>query len=254
MATRHGHRSPIGQVCGCAAALVVTGALLAGCGGHSSSPPRSVSTAAALPTHTQPAQATPRLSNPDIRGASKQASSSGHAKATTHRAPAKANTSTPSESGVTAAPTAHPKHTASVRTAAPRIVKARPTPRLNEDEQVPVLGPNPCSLVSTSSVESVVGGHIVERSEAPLGPTCIYRLAGSHPNVTLAIEDLEYPQVTSPMKHRTAVDVSGHRAYCGTLGTHMLFLPLSGGKVLNVTAPCGVAQRLAALALPRLQA
>jgi hypothetical protein len=56
------------------------------------------------------------------------------------------------------------------------------------------------------------------------------------------------------MKQRKAVDVSGHQAYCGKLGTQMLFVPLAGGKVLNVTAPCGVAQRLAALALPRLQA
>jgi hypothetical protein len=250
MATRHRYQSALGRAFAGAATMAVAGALLAGCGGGSSSSSRSVSTAASLPAHTQPAKVTPRLSNPDVGAASTQAP----AKSSDRSAPIKANNPTPSESIAGPGVKAHPKHTSSVRTAAPRIVKPQSTPRLKGNEQVSVIGPNPCSLLSTSDVESVVGGHIVERTEAPLGPTCVYRLAGSHPDVTLAIEDLKYPQVTSPMKQRTAVDVSGHHAYCGKLGTQMLFLPLSGGKVLNVTAPCGVAQRLATLALPRLQA
>ena len=40
--------------------------------------------------------------------------------------------------------------------------------------------------------------------------------------------------------------ISGHNAYCGMLGRPMLDVPLAGGKILNVTAPCGIAQALAA--------
>jgi hypothetical protein len=54
------------------------------------------------------------------------------------------------------------------------------------------------------------------------------------------------------MKNRTRVAVAGRQAYCGTLGTPMLFVSLTGGRVLNVTAPCSIAQALAAKALSRL--
>ena len=44
--------------------------------------------------------------------------------------------------------------------------------------------------------------------------------------------------------------VGAHKAYCGSLGTQMLFVPLAGARVLHVTA--AIARRLAALALSRL--
>ena len=42
--------------------------------------------------------------------------------------------------------------------------------------------------------------------------------------------------------------------FCGQLGTQMLFMPLPSGEVLNITAPCSVAQRFASVALSRLAA
>jgi hypothetical protein len=48
--------------------------------------------------------------------------------------------------------------------------------------------------------------------------------------------------------------VGARKAYCGSLGSQMLYVPLTGGRVLHVTASCAVAQRFAALALSHLAA
>jgi hypothetical protein len=56
------------------------------------------------------------------------------------------------------------------------------------------------------------------------------------------------------MRKRQSVTVAGHAGYCGSLGRPMLDIMLTNGKVLNITAPCSLAQRLAAKALPRISA
>jgi hypothetical protein len=248
---RHRHQPTLTRVATSLSALCAAGALLAGCGGSSPSP-KQVATQAAPTQHAQP---TPRQSNPDVGTASAQVSS-----ATKHRASGHHRRSSQPAAVVPAAASGHAssgttsRHQTSIRVQAHPVEKARQTPATTEDEHIPPLGPNPCTLVNQQEIESVVGGQVVARTEAPLGPTCIYRLAGAHPSVTVAVEDLRFPQVTSQMKGRAAVSVSGHQAYCGKLGSQMLFLPLGAGKVLNVTAPCGIAQRLAVLALARLRA
>ena len=113
---------------------------------------------------------------------------------------------------------------------------------------------NPCKLVSISEARSIVRGEIAAQTEAPLGPTCIYRAASAKRTVTMAIETVGLSQAVHEMRGRTAVSVAGHNAYCGKLGTQMLFARVGDGQVLNVTAPCEVAMRFAALALARLTA
>jgi hypothetical protein len=136
------------------------------------------------------------------------------------------------------------------------VQKGRSTPSQSGDDHNPVrsTGPNPCRLVSLGEAKAITGGAIAASTEAPLGPTCVYKLAGSKSNITLNVESVSVAQATTHMKGRQQVTVHGHRAYCGTLGTSMLYVPLASGQILHVTAPCMVAQRFAALALGRLAA
>jgi hypothetical protein len=56
------------------------------------------------------------------------------------------------------------------------------------------------------------------------------------------------------MSDRRHVAISGHRSVCGHLGTEILLVHLGKYQLLNVTAPCGIAQRFAVLAVSRLSA
>ncbi|HXY38236.1 MAG TPA: hypothetical protein VEQ10_01115 [Vicinamibacteria bacterium] len=139
---------------------------------------------------------------------------------------------------------------------APTVQRARPTPpEYNDDaKEEPHAQFNPCTLVSVAEAEAIVGGPIAGRIDAPLGPTCVYKLSGSKNEITLTVESLGFPQATGHMARREAVTIGRHPGYCGRLGTDMLFLRLGPGQLLNVTAPCPIAQRFATLALSRLVA
>jgi hypothetical protein len=109
--------------------------------------------------------------------------------------------------------------------------------------------------VSVAEVQGITHGTIAGRTEAPLGPTCIYRLVGkSTTDITLVVESIRPSQLAPQVAKARRLTVARHPAYCVTLGTQMLFVQLSGGRVLHVTASCPVAQRLAAAALKRLSA
>jgi hypothetical protein len=108
--------------------------------------------------------------------------------------------------------------------------------------------------VSLPEAATITGGAITKLIEAPLGPTCIYSGQGSSAGVTLALETESFSQATSHMTARKHVVVSGHRSVCGRLGRQMLFVPLGRYQLLNVAAPCGIAQRFAAVAVGRLSA
>jgi hypothetical protein len=113
---------------------------------------------------------------------------------------------------------------------------------------------NPCRLVSLAEAHTITGGSVQSASEAPLGPTCVYQLSGKEPDITLAVESAKLAQATHGMRPRRTVTVAGHTALCGRLGVQMLFVPLTGGRLLNVTAPCSIAQQFAGHALGRLEA
>ena len=118
---------------------------------------------------------------------------------------------------------------------------------------------NPCTLVSKAEATKIAGEAIVRTAEAPLGPTCIYTGHGGKTAITLAVESMNLAQVTHQMTRLSRLTLpthtpAAHTAYCGTLGGQMLFAPLANGQVLNVTAPCSIAPRIAATALSRLNA
>jgi hypothetical protein len=122
---------------------------------------------------------------------------------------------------------------------------------------VKVSGPpplNPCTLVSGSEAQAIVGASLRASKEAPLGPTCVFNFKGSHPVITLAIESLSFQKTVRHMKKSTRLAVAGLEADCGNLGEQMLFVSLSGGRVLNVTAPCPIARAFAVKALSHLHA
>jgi hypothetical protein len=105
-----------------------------------------------------------------------------------------------------------------------------------------------------TEAQTVIGAPVSAQVEAPLGPTCIYQLRSSKPSVTMAVEMMGFRQAVQHMAHKQSISVAGHRAYCGTLGRPMLFVELNNGQVLNVTAPCGAAARLAHIAVSHLSA
>jgi hypothetical protein len=208
----------------CAAILV-----LAGCGSSSSSSSSSASTHAAIqPIHAQKARQTSNRGNADIGSARVQT-----AAASVRRQRVRART---------------------VVGPAGKVQKARQTPGSTNDDVTATGAPslNPCNLVSLSEARTITRGSIRARIEAPLGPTCIYREAKAKNNITLAVETLSASQVARQMHKPAKLDVGGHAAYCGRLGMQMLFVQLPGGRSLNVTAPCPVAKRFAAVALKRL--
>ncbi len=113
---------------------------------------------------------------------------------------------------------------------------------------------NPCTLVSRSQAQAILGKQVGPPVEAPQGPTCIYKLRGTRNSITLAVESANFSKVKpqSQLRDRISVTIREHRAYCGTLGGPALILPLSGGRSLVVAAPCPLAAGFAATALGHL--
>jgi hypothetical protein len=130
-------------------------------------------------------------------------------------------------------------------------------PATNDDHNPPITLPNPCKLVSLSEAKTITDGAISGTAEAPLGPTCVYKLQGAkgaNGDITMALESSSLSQVTKHMTRRHEITVKGRHGLCGKLGSQMVYVPVPGGQVLHITAPCGVGQQFAALALGRLSA
>jgi len=207
-------------------AVAIAGLIAAGCGSAARGP---------APARTAPGRVTPLNSSPDVGGAPQQ---SGHARTALGQLPARP---------------AHPVR-GHVRIGGPRVLAARATPsHSNDDLSATGAEPlNPCALVTLAEARRITGGALTRRVEAPLGPTCIYSGSGRAGAVTLAIESESLIQVTGHMRARWRLVVSGRRSVCGRLGTPMLLVALNRYQLLNVTAPCAVAERFAALAVGRL--
>jgi len=113
---------------------------------------------------------------------------------------------------------------------------------------------NPCGLVSRADAQAILATPIHAPSEAPLGPTCIYEAFDSNSTVTLTIQGTSFAAIRHHIGDLHSIEIAGHRAYCGDYGQPTTFLPLSDGRVLNVTGPCAVGRRFAARALRQLKA
>jgi hypothetical protein len=112
---------------------------------------------------------------------------------------------------------------------------------------------DPCALVSKTRAQALVGKPIAAPQTAPLGPTCIYQSLDAKVSVAVAIESSDFASVRSLIHHMSKVTIGNHRAaYCGVYGRQTTFVPLSGKRVLTISAPCSLGFRFAAEALPAL--
>jgi hypothetical protein len=113
----------------------------------------------------------------------------------------------------------------------------------------------PCDLVTNGQAHALIGQPMLAPVEAAQGPTCIYRSRDGRSFVTLAVQSLDFKRDVKPhLELPRRVAVSKHKAYCGTYGQPMLYVPLSGGRVLSVAAHCALARQFAVRALGRLHA
>jgi hypothetical protein len=112
---------------------------------------------------------------------------------------------------------------------------------------------DPCTYVSAGQAASILRVSSVKVQDAPLGPTCIFKPKGAKTEVTLAVEVLRLSSEVHVMKHVTKLSISGHAAYCGTLGGALLLVALTPADVLVVSAPCTEARAFATTALRRIK-
>ena len=252
------------RILGLVASACLTMGAIAGCGGSSSgtaSPsagsgltaPATGGSGQASQFPAQPSRATPENSNPDVGQASSQVGAkrdnvpgaSNVAKGSTiSDAPGRAKGDARYASG------SHDRITAtgSVQRARSTLAASR-----DDNQTTHPVALDPCRLVGRSQAQAIAGEAVTSAIEAPLGPTCIYKLR-SQKEITLSVQTVNYSQVTRHLQKRQPLSIASHAGYCGTLGTQMLFLRLANGQVLNVTAPCGMARQLAAVAVGHLSA
>ena len=113
---------------------------------------------------------------------------------------------------------------------------------------------DPCKLVSSSEVQGIAQHPVAGQINAPLGPTCIYKLRGAQSDITLAVESAGFKQLVRQMKKSQRVSIRGRTGYCGQLGKPTLYLSLGAGRVLSVSASCRLTVPIADTALGRLGA
>jgi hypothetical protein len=131
----------------------------------------------------------------------------------------------------------------------------------DDDNEGGAQAANPCSLVSLSEAQAITRGAVVSSAEAPLGPTCVYRVRAGK-----AVKGSVRQDVTVAVEWKTSSPLSGHAAASGRMrlsgrqqgycriGSDVLLVPITGGRVLSIGAPCVIAARFAADALRRLPA
>ncbi len=112
---------------------------------------------------------------------------------------------------------------------------------------------DPCTLVSRADAQAILDRPIDTPVDAPLGPTCIYQSAGARSLVTVTVEAIDFANIEPHIRSRKQSEVGGRTAYCGTYGQSSVFVPLAGGRVLTITAPCAIGVRFAAEAMPRVK-
>ncbi len=132
---------------------------------------------------------------------------------------------------------------------------AKAAPQTKVSNRSSTAPQNPCTLVTRSEVEAVLHVRVSREIEAPLGPTCVFQVKGDKQSITIAVEVVDVSRELAQMKSKpTELNIQRHAAYCGVLGNSVLLVELRGGRALEVSAPCAVAEALAAKALPRVNA
>jgi hypothetical protein len=214
----------------CALAIGICGLLLSGCGGSSASRSLSSLASAAAQQGGASAQQAASTAHQPSAGASRAASSN-HRNA---KGGARRGSAAKARSPQAARVTQSHSSTGSQASAGPPLVPK---------------GPNPCVFVSGAEAQAIIGTPIVGQTEAPLGPTCVFKLQGQRQTITISVQTERLSAQVRYMHKRRRLLLGGHRAFCGILGRSMLDVALGHGRILNVTAPCPIAEGLASRAL-----
>jgi hypothetical protein len=219
---------------------LVAGCLLAACGGgddNAKGPPGSASNPLVALPNPSATRTPPNEQPPGESAAKKRGASDGPG-----------GVSTPSKSTRT-------QHGSVAKKPAKHTSEAAAATRPKTARKQKALAPSasrPCSLVTRTQATAIVGTPILEPLQAPQGPTCIYRTKSGKPYITLVVQTVDFAKLRKQIHNARTVSVASRTAYCGTYGKPMLFLPVAGGRVLSIAAPCGMAQRFAAKAAPHL--
>jgi hypothetical protein len=263
-APSHGPRRSSAVKLVCAGALSVAALLVAGCGSASTAPSASGDSVAAVSVPTS-GETTHGLA----RGAARPASLGKvrHTRVNERHAPPKQP-----KANERHAPPKQPK--ANERYAPPKITKGNPVQRpiagtggstANDDNPAGKASradsggrpttrgvPNPCALVTVAQAHALTG-KAVAVSEAPLGPTCIYRESGAKAaTVTVAVQRLQFSALKPHIQKLSELTIAGRSAYCGVYGTAVTYVLLPGHRALSISAPCAVGTKFAATALSKL--
>jgi hypothetical protein len=224
--------------------------LLAGCGGSDGGTQQAALGTPQHPMVGQSQGSSPAAPTADARKKAAEVARTNEAAATGQSSAQPDKSSTPDGKPVTTAPkpSADGEPTAATSgTASPdyeSLLKQKSAPKGTSF--------SPCNLVSRKRAEVILGGAIQTPLEAPQGPTCIYRSKNGKSFVTVAVQQMRYAKVAKQVTKPVRLGVEGHAAYCGTLGREMLYLPLSGTRLLTIAAPCPVAKAFAATAVQKL--
>jgi hypothetical protein len=114
------------------------------------------------------------------------------------------------------------------------------------------LGVNPCTLVTRSEAQAIVGAQVSKPQLGYQGPTCIFQSRRLKQTITVAVQRMSLPAVTRRGRNVVRTNVSGRQAVCLNYGGLKLMVPVTSGAVLTVGAPCQIATRMAVTALRRL--
>jgi hypothetical protein len=109
-----------------------------------------------------------------------------------------------------------------------------------------------CKLVSAAQASAVLGATVKKQVDAPIGPTCVYELGGSRPDVTITFQTETLSAFDSKLKNAVYLNVADHPAYCGDFGHPQIAVQMGTVELLNISAPCSQARRLAAIAVPHV--
>jgi hypothetical protein len=123
-----------------------------------------------------------------------------------------------------------------------------------EAQSASATAADPCRLVTRSEARSIVGAAVSKPRLGLQGPTCIYRTRRGRQPITVAVQAVPVAALArlsgGKVIHTT---VAKRKALCVNYGGTKLIVPLSGGSVLTIGAPCPIGAHLAATALRRLR-
>ena len=177
-----------------ALAIGICGLLLGGCGGSSTSGSFSNLTGAATEQGGSPAEQASSTAHQPVAVASSAGSS--------HRRKAKER--------------AHKRGAPSTRSRRPaHVTQGHSNQRSQASAGSPLVpkGPNPCVFVGGAEAQAIIGTPIVGQTEAPLGPTCVFKLQGQRQTITIAVQREHLLAQVRYMHRRRRLLLGGHRAF-----------------------------------------